>query len=172
MVAYHRGKHYCLCFLCHCCVSQVSSLKHDEYLYQCYLFVLGSVILRLSDGHRRVIKPCFLTLSWVDWAFALLDWRNSYLIHTASGRIERVLDYHDQNVHDCLFFHFVQGLKPLESEHAEMRLHEVLNELREKCRRQRLLMYPYFKDYDRVGTAYAAVCCYLSFLWLIPLQMN
>ena len=70
-------------------------------------------------------------------------------------------------------FYFVQGLKPLASEHAEKRLHEVLDELREKCRRRRLLMYPYFKDYDRVGTAHAAVTplftvfvCFVFFCFL------
>ena len=50
-----------------------------------------------------------------------------------------------------------QTLMPLVSEHAEQRVLVVLDELRDKCRRQRLLMYPYFKDFDRVGTAYTTV---------------
>lgn len=55
-----------------------------------------------------------------------------------------------------------RGLKPLASEHAENRLQEVLDELRDKCRRQRVLMYPYFKDYDR-SQAYSRVVTPLQF---------
>lgn len=53
-------------------------------------------------------------------------------------------------------------MKPLASEHDEQRLQLVLNELREKCKRQRLLMYPYFKDYDR-SQAYSRVVTPLQF---------
>ncbi|KAL8564995.1 hypothetical protein ACOMHN_003371 [Nucella lapillus] len=55
-----------------------------------------------------------------------------------------------------------RGLKPLDSEVAEGRLQQVLDELREKCRRRRLLMYPYFKDYDR-SKAYSRVVTPLQF---------
>ncbi|KAK7507459.1 hypothetical protein BaRGS_00001394 [Batillaria attramentaria] len=55
-----------------------------------------------------------------------------------------------------------RGLKPLATERDEDRLQTVLNELREKCRRQRLMMYPYFKDYDR-SKAYSRVVTPLQF---------
>lgn len=55
-----------------------------------------------------------------------------------------------------------RGLKPLACEQDEDRLQVVLNELREKCQRQRLLMYPYFKDYDR-SQAYSRVVTPLQF---------
>ncbi|KAK7111168.1 uncharacterized protein [Littorina saxatilis] len=54
-----------------------------------------------------------------------------------------------------------RGLKPLPPV-QEGRLQVVLNELSEKCRRRRLLMYPYFKDYDR-SQAYSRVVTPLQF---------
>ncbi|XP_076448305.1 uncharacterized protein LOC143285015 [Babylonia areolata] len=55
-----------------------------------------------------------------------------------------------------------RGLKPLDSEVNEARVRKVVDELREKCRRRRLLMYPYFKDYDR-SKAYSRVVTPLQF---------
>lgn len=157
MVAHHRGNPLLFVFslplLC-----KSSELFKTWWVPVSVLFVcIGLSHLKTfwwSQESDETLFPHF-QLSWLSICSSGLEKQLSQ--NTASGRIDRVLDYHDQNVNDCLSFHFVQGLKPLASEHAEMRLHEVLNELREKCRRQRLLMYPYFKDYDRVGTAYAAV---------------
>lgn len=48
-----------------------------------------------------------------------------------------------------------RGLKPL-SEAEERRLQEILSQISDNVRRRRLMMYPYFKDYDR-GIAYTRV---------------
>lgn len=48
-----------------------------------------------------------------------------------------------------------RGLKPL-SESEERRLQEILSQISDNVRRRRLMMYPYFKDYDR-GIAYTRV---------------
>ena len=56
----------------------------------------------------------------------------------------------------------LQSLECLNSVPADNRLHHILNELRDKCRKQRLLVYPYFKDYDRVSS-----CVYLCFSSLV-----
>ena len=42
-----------------------------------------------------------------------------------------------------------QGLRAL-NEEEEVRLHEILATISDNVRRRRLMMYPYFKDYDRV----------------------
>jgi len=44
----------------------------------------------------------------------------------------------------------MQGLKTL-TDQQEVRLLEILGKIAEQVQRRRLLMYPYFKDYDRVS---------------------
>ena len=53
-----------------------------------------------------------------------------------------------------LFFSHVvaeQQLNPLSSPVEERRLEEVLSNLRSEVKKRRLLMYPYYRDYDMVG---------------------
>ena len=53
-----------------------------------------------------------------------------------------------------LFFSSVvaeQQLNPLSSPMEERRLVEVLSNLRSEVKKRRLLMYPYYRDYDMVG---------------------
>ena len=47
-------------------------------------------------------------------------------------------------------FSLFQGLHGL-NEQEEVRLHEILSQISDNVRRRRLMMYPYFKDYDRVS---------------------
>lgn len=49
----------------------------------------------------------------------------------------------------CVFMCF-QGLQPL-TEAEEKRIKEIISQISDNVRRRRLMMYPYFKDYDRVG---------------------
>ena len=44
-----------------------------------------------------------------------------------------------------------QQLNPLSSPVEERRLEEVLSNLRSEVKKRRLLMYPYYRDYDMVG---------------------
>ena len=44
-----------------------------------------------------------------------------------------------------------QQLNPLSSPMEERRLEEVLSNLRSEVKKRRLLMYPYYRDYDMVG---------------------
>ena len=44
-----------------------------------------------------------------------------------------------------------QQLNPLNSPMEERRLEEVLSNLRSEVKKRRLLMYPYYRDYDMVG---------------------
>ena len=45
----------------------------------------------------------------------------------------------------------LQQLNPLSSPVEERRLEEVLSNLRSEVKKRRLLMYPYYRDYDRVS---------------------
>ena len=45
---------------------------------------------------------------------------------------------------------YVQRLNTLESEEDEKKVQEVLARLKAEVSRRRLLLYPYFKDFDRV----------------------
>ena len=45
----------------------------------------------------------------------------------------------------------VQQLNPLSSPAEEQRLEEVLSNLRSEVKKRRLLMYPYYRDFDMVG---------------------
>lgn len=47
-------------------------------------------------------------------------------------------------------YYLIQTLKPL-TEAEEARIAVVLSEMAEQVRRRRLMMYTYFKDYDRVN---------------------
>ena len=54
----------------------------------------------------------------------------------------------------CIFISLlmaVQQLNPLSSPAEEQRLEEVLSNLRSEVKKRRLLMYPYYRDFDMVG---------------------
>lgn len=52
-------------------------------------------------------------------------------------------------IHRPLKGHLSRPLNSLGSSHEEARLEEVLGRLRSEVKKRRLLLYPYFKDYDR-----------------------
>lgn len=54
-----------------------------------------------------------------------------------------------------------RGLKPLTGQ-EEQRLQEIMSQISDNVRRRRLMMYPYFKDYDR-GIAYTRVVTPVQF---------
>ena len=52
-----------------------------------------------------------------------------------------------------------QGLKPM-SDAEESRLMEVLNTIADKVVKDRIMMYQYFKDYDRVNINISEIMIY------------
>ena len=54
---------------------------------------------------------------------------------------------------------YVQRLNTLESEEDEKKVQEVLARLKSEVSRRRLLLYPYFKDFDRVRDTHSELGC-------------
>ena len=54
---------------------------------------------------------------------------------------------------------YVQRLNTPESEEDEKKVQEVLARLKAEVSRRRLLLYPYFKDFDRVRDTHSELGC-------------